>query len=153
LLVAFKDGTDPVEVKREEWENIRYSYNKAEDKIEEEVLGTFAQFPLRLAWAITIHKSQGLTFDKAIIDAAASFAAGQVYVALSRLRTLDGLVLHSRIPPHSIRTDRQVADFSSNTVTESEIAQLLQASQRNYIGQLLLQAFKWNRIAAAEKAR
>src|SRR5690606_4038404 len=129
LLVAFKDGTDPVEVKREEWENIRYSYNKAEDKIEEEVLGTFAQFPLRLAWAITIHKSQGLTFDKAIIDAAASFAAGQVYVALSRLRTLDGLVLHSKIPLHSIRTDGQVADFSNAAPAEEEVPKILEASQ------------------------
>src|SRR5690606_12513241 len=72
---------------------------------------------------------------------------------LSRLRTLSGLVLHSRIPPHSIRTDHQVADFSSNTVTENEIAPLLEASQRNYIGQLLLQAFKWDRIVEAAKAR
>src|SRR5690606_24550900 len=105
LIVAFKDDSEAVEVKREEWENIRYNYDKSRDTVEEEVLGTFAQFPLRLTWTITIHKSQGLTFDRAIIDAGASFAAGQVYVALSRLRTLDGLVLHSRIPPHSIRTD------------------------------------------------
>ncbi|WP_315975869.1 helix-turn-helix domain-containing protein [Parapedobacter soli] len=146
LLVEFKDGSDAVEVKREEWENIRYNYDKSSDKIEEEVLGTFAQFPLRLAWAITIHKSQGLTFDRAIIDAGASFAAGQVYVALSRLRTLDGLVLHSYIPPSSIRTDIQVTDFSQNTVSENEIAPLLEASQRSYIGQLLLQAFRWDRI-------
>src|SRR5690606_2552874 len=105
LIVAIKDDSEAVEVKREEWENIRYNYDKSRDKVEEEVLGTYGQFPLLLAWAITIHKSQGLTFDRAIIDAGASFAAGQVYVALSRLRTLDGLVLHSRIPPHSIRTD------------------------------------------------
>ncbi|HWK56888.1 MAG TPA: helix-turn-helix domain-containing protein [Parapedobacter sp.] len=153
LIVEFKDDSEAVEVKREEWENIRYNYDKSRDKVEEEVLGTFAQFPLRLAWAITIHKSQGLTFDRAIIDAGASFAAGQVYVALSRLRTLDGLVLHSRIPPYSIRTDRQVADFSNNTVAENEIAPLLEASQRNYIGQLLLQAFKWDRIVEAAKAQ
>ena len=146
LIVEFKDGSDSVEVKREEWENIRYNYDKSQDKIEEEVLGTFAQFPLRLAWAITIHKSQGLTFDRAIIDAGASFAAGQVYVALSRLRTLDGLVLHSRISPHSIRTDQQVIRFSDNTAAEDEVTTLLEASQRNYIGHLLLQAFKWDRI-------
>lgn len=151
LIVGFNDESEAVEVKREEWENIRYSYDKSRDKVEEEVLGRFAQFPLRLAWAITIHKSQGLTFDRAIIDAGASFAAGQVYVALSRLRTLDGLVLHSRIPPHSIRTDQQVTDFSRNTVAESEIASLLEASQRSYIGQLLLQAFKWDRIVEAAK--
>ncbi len=149
LLVAFTDGSDAVEVKREEWENIRYSYNKVQDKVEEEVLGTFAQFPLRLAWAITIHKSQGLTFDKAIIDAGASFAAGQVYVALSRLRTLDGLVLHSKIPMHSIRTDQQVTRFSDNTIPEHEINPLLEASQRNYVGHMLLQAFRWDRVLDA----
>lgn len=153
LIVEFKDGSETVEVKREEWENIRYSYDKSQDKVEEEVLGTFAQFPLRLAWAITIHKSQGLTFDRAIIDAGASFAAGQVYVALSRLRALGGLVLHSRIPPHSIRTDHQVTDFSSNTIAENEIAPLLEASQRNYIGQLLLQTFRWDRIVEAAKTQ
>ncbi|GGG82745.1 helicase [Parapedobacter pyrenivorans] len=146
LIVAFKDGSDSVEVKREEWENIRYNYDKSQDKIEEVVLGTFAQFPLRLAWAITIHKSQGLTFDRAIIDAGASFAAGQVYVALSRLRTLDGLVLHSRISPHSIRTDQQVIRFSNNAVPEDDVIALLEASQRNYIGHLLLQAFRWDRV-------
>src|SRR5690606_31980168 len=108
----------------------------------EEVLGTFAQFPLRLAWAITIHKSQGLTFDRAIIDAGASFAAGQVYVALSRLRALGGLVLHSRIPPHSIRTDGQVAGYSRRAEADNEVAPLWEASQRSYIGRLLLQPFK-----------
>lgn len=153
LIVEFKDDSEGVEVKREEWENIRYNYDKSQDKVDEEVLGTFAQFPLRLAWAITIHKSQGLTFDRAIIDAGSSFAAGQVYVALSRLRTLDGLVLHSRIPPHSIRTDQQVTDFSRKTVAESEIAPLLEASQRSYIGQLLLQAFKWEHIVETSKTQ
>ena len=152
LIVEFKDGTDAVEVKREEWENIRYSYDKTQDKIEEEVLGTFAQFPLRLAWAITIHKSQGLTFDKAIIDAGASFAAGQVYVALSRLRTLDGLVLHSQIPPHSIRTDRQVADFSSAAPDEDDVPAILEASQRRYLGHILLNSFKWDGLVEASGA-
>lgn len=149
LIVDFTDGSDAVEVKREAWENIRYRYDKAEDKIEEEVLGTFAQFPLRLAWAITIHKSQGLTFDKAIIDAGGSFAAGQVYVALSRLRTLEGLVLYSRIPAHSIRTDQQVARFSSNTLADEEVPALLEASQRHYIGHMLLQAFRWDAAVEA----
>lgn len=151
LIVEFKDGSDAVEVKREEWENIRYRYDKAQDRVEEEVLGTFAQFPLRLAWAITIHKSQGLTFDKAIIDAGASFAAGQVYVALSRLRKLDGLVLYSRIPPHSIRTDRQVADFSKATPAEQDMPSILEASQRSYLGHILLHSFKWDRLVEASQ--
>lgn len=151
LMVEFKDGTDAVTVKREEWENIRYRYDKAQDRVEEEVLGTFAQFPLRLAWAITIHKSQGLTFDKAIIDAGASFAAGQVYVALSRLRKLDGLVLYSRIPPHSIRTDSQVADFSKATPAEEDMPNILEASQRSYLGHILLHSFKWDRLVEASQ--
>lgn len=152
LIVEFKDGTDAVEVKREEWENIRYSYDKAQDKIQEEVLGTFAQFPLRLAWAITIHKSQGLTFDKAIIDAGASFAAGQVYVALSRLRSLDGLVLHSRIPPHSIRTDRQVVAFAKAAPADDDLPGILEASQRRYLGHILLNSFKWDRLVEVSTA-
>src|SRR5690606_2705509 len=112
----------------------------------------FAQFPLRLAWAITIHKSQGLTFDRAIIDAGAAFAAGQVYVALSRLRALDVLVLHSRIPPHSIRTDQQVTHFYRNAVADHEVTALLEATQRNYVGHLLLQAFKWDRVVETSVA-
>ena len=84
-------------LEKETWRSIRYLYNQEKDKIEEDELGSFKQYPIRLAWAITIHKSQGLTFEKAIIDAGASFAPGQVYVALSRCTTLDGIVLQSRI--------------------------------------------------------
>src|SRR5690606_41341270 len=108
VTVTFGAGEEDVTVKRETWENIKYVYDQRADKITEQVLGTFAQFPLRLAWAITIHKSQGLTFDQAIVDAGTSFAAGQVYVALSRMRSLDGLVLRSKISPHAVRTDTRV---------------------------------------------
>lgn len=149
LMVVFPEGGEPVEVKRERWENIRYRYDPDKDAVEEKVLGTFAQFPLRLAWAITIHKSQGLTFDKAVIDAGAAFAAGQVYVALSRLRTLDGLVLHSRITPQAIRTNPDVVRFSGNKLTGPEAAKLLDAAQREYVGHMLLQAFRWDRILDA----
>ena len=82
-----------IEVVKETWKNIRYSVNKNTRQLDEEVLGSFIQFPLRLAWAITIHKSQGLTFEKAIIDAEEAFAPGQVYVALSRCTSLSGMVL------------------------------------------------------------
>ena len=89
IFVHCKDEADEIEVKKETWENIRYSVNKTTRQLEEEVLGSFTQYPLRLAWAITIHKSQGLTFEKAIIDAGEAFAPGQVYVALSRCTSLD----------------------------------------------------------------
>ncbi|WP_262709226.1 helix-turn-helix domain-containing protein [Sphingobacterium daejeonense] len=146
IIVSFPNGEEDVEVKRETWENIRYSYNKGDDKIEEEVLGTFSQFPLRLAWAITIHKSQGLTFDKAIIDAGTSFAAGQVYVALSRLTGLEGLVLRSRVPSYAIRTDFQVVNFMKNMSAISELDPILQEAQKRYLGQILLQSFRWNNM-------
>src|SRR5688500_2235915 len=97
-------------VQKEIRKKMRSRSNKEEDKIEEEELGTSKQFHIRLAWAITIHKSQGLTFDKAIIGAGASFAPGQVYVALSRLTTLEGLILFSRIQPYAINTDRRVVE-------------------------------------------
>ena len=146
IIVSFPNGEEDVEVKRETWENIRYSYNKGDDKIEEEVLGTFSQFPLRLAWAITIHKSQGLTFDKAIIDAGTSFAAGQVYVALSRLTGLEGLVLRSRVPSYAIRTDFQVVNFMKNMSAISDLDPILQEAQKRYLGQILLQSFRWNNM-------
>lgn len=149
LIVEFPDGSDDVEVKRELWENIRYSYDKPQDKIKEEVLGSFSQFPLRLAWAITIHKSQGLTFDRAIIDAGASFAAGQVYVALSRLRRLEGLVLRSRITPHSIHTDPRVVAFSNATLADEEVPGMLRAAQQRYLGHTLMQSFEWRGLAEA----
>lgn len=146
ILVSFPDGSEDVVVKRETWENIKYSYDRGEDKIEEEILGTFSQFPLRLAWAITIHKSQGLTFDRAIIDAGTSFAAGQVYVALSRLRSLEGLVLRSTIPSHAIRTDPQVVQYMQRRLDDEDLQDVLAQSQRQYLGQILLQTFRWTSL-------
>lgn len=149
VLVGFKDGSEDVVVRRETWENIKYNYNKGEDKIEEQVLGTFSQFPLRLAWAITIHKSQGLTFERAIIDAGTSFASGQVYVALSRLTGLQGLVLRSMIPSHSIRTDAQVVSFMDQLMGTDKVDEVLKKCQRAYLGQILLQSFRWNLLSEA----
>ena len=148
VTVTFPDGSEPVTVKRETWENIRYNYDKGQDQIKEEILGTFSQFPLRLAWAITIHKSQGLTFQKAIIDAGTSFAAGQVYVALSRLTSLDGLVLKSIIPSYAIRTDYQVVEFAQRAQSQANVNEILEQCQRNYLGQILMHGFRWDGLLA-----
>lgn len=125
VRVSMNDGGEELQLEKEVWENIRYSYNAAEEKIDEEKLGSFSQYPIRLAWAITIHKSQGLTFEHAIIDAGDSFAPGQVYVALSRCVSLDGLILHSRIDPNCISTHEAVIEFSHNERKEDELEKIL----------------------------
>lgn len=145
IVIVFKNETEPLFLKKETWKNIKYSYNTDSDSINEEELGTFSQYPIRLAWAITIHKSQGLTFERAIIDAGASFAAGQVYVALSRLSSLDGLVLRSRISPLSISTDDKVVSYSQQNHDEGQLSEILKRDQIAYIHQQVLQAFDWNR--------
>lgn len=111
IIVETDDDMPPIEVEKEVWENTTYEIDEKSKKMKEKVVGRFGQFPLRAAWAITIHKSQGLTFDKAIINASASFAHGQTYVALSRCRTLQGLVLEQPLPPYAIICDNVVSDF------------------------------------------
>jgi uncharacterized protein YpbB len=134
-------------LEKETWRNVRYQYNNEEDKIDEEEVGSFKQYPVRLAWAITIHKSQGLTFEKAIIDAGASFAPGQVYVALSRLTSLAGLVLYSRIQPASINTDLRVVEFTRSEREEDQLAQELQHEQQLYLTRSLIKTFDWLKLA------
>lgn len=141
IVIDCKDDPEPIELGRMLWENIRYKTNDETKTIEEETLGTFVQFPLRLAWAITIHKSQGLTFEKAVIDAGDAFAPGQVYVALSRCRSLEGIVLRSRINPHTIENDRQIVDYEKNKMPVELLERQLQTSMNDFRKQLLLQLY------------
>ncbi len=133
--------TFPIEVERAEWQNARYTLNETTQEIDEEIIGTFTQFPLKLAWAITIHKSQGLTFEKAIIDARASFAHGQVYVALSRCKTLEGLVLSSPIADFSVKNDTTVIQFSDDVERNQPGPAELEQSRKEYVKQLLGELF------------
>lgn len=126
------DGDDEIyQLKKEIWEQKRYSLD-ADKSIQEEVLGSFNQFPIRLAWAVTIHKSQGLTFDRLIIDAGKSFASGQVYVALSRCRTLEGIVLKSKITPEVIFADHRVSKFQDETHANDRVEEIINAEKYDY---------------------
>jgi hypothetical protein len=146
IWVKFTNEKGEMKVEKETWENIKYTYNHELNMVEEEVIGTFKQHPLRLAWAITIHKSQGLTFDKAIIDAGSSFAPGQVYVALSRLTSLEGLVLNSPIHSHCIDTDTQAISFAQNETGLENLSSQLRQAQKDYIHKLLFRGFDLNKL-------
>ena len=137
IKVLCDDWAEPVTIEQLSWENTQYTLNKDTKVIEEKVIGTFTHYPLRTAWAITIHKSQGLTFDNVIVDAAYSFAPGQVYVALSRCRTLEGIVLTSRLSLSNIVEDRIVTAFSRQIKQQELTDDTLQNAQSAYRLQLL----------------
>jgi hypothetical protein len=151
ITVQCRDEAEEIEVGSETWENIRYTINKTSRVMDESVLGSFMQYPLRLAWAITIHKSQGLTFEKAIIDAGEAFAPGQVYVALSRCTSLDGLVLQSKIRPGSLFTDERIIRFSENCLSAGQLQQEFAVARRKYHEKLLLAAFDFSAILLVAK--
>ncbi len=135
------------------WENTRYSVNETTNTIEPEVQGSFSQIPLRPAWAVTIHKSQGLTFDKVIIDASASFAPGQVYVALSRCRTLQGIVLASPVAGHHIISDSAVEQYlaDSEASTRRE-ARRLGKVKEEYFRHLMMELFSFREILQLQQS-
>ena len=118
IFVHFPEENKTIEVERYEWQNIRYKVNENTKEIEEEVIGTFVHYPIKLAWAITVHKSQGLTFDKAALDVSQVFAPGQAYVALSRLRSLKGLILLSPLRMNGISSDEEVLNYAENKASE-----------------------------------
>lgn len=153
ILVLCPGDEKAIEVEKEVWENTKYKLNDSTNQIESEVVGTFTQYPLRLAWAITIHKSQGLTFDHAIIDAQLSFASGQVYVALSRCKTLEGMVLASPIEPSAIINDSRVSDYVANQgAAAKESIERLPKLKEAYYKQLLVELFNFKPILVAESS-
>lgn len=137
------DGKE-IKVEREKWDNIRYTLDKTSQTLKEDVLGSFTQFPLRLAWAITIHKSQGLTFDKVIIDAGEAFAPGQVYVALSRCTSLNGLVLKSKIKTGSLLTDPRIIQFARNSSSSAQLQNELSLAKKEYQLRILVESFNYH---------
>ncbi len=145
LQVTLDDGVT-VNVAKHKWENKRYTLNTDTNTVEEVYLGSFEQYPLKLAWAVTIHKSQGLTFDKAILDLSGTFAPGQLYVALSRLTSLDGLVLSSRLPENPPDTDESLDAFLRDFASEEELKSKLLAHRQQFIINLSKTTLDFSRL-------
>lgn len=146
IMVLCKGDLSPIEVKEEKWENIQYVVNNETKEIEQNVIGEFIQYPLRLAWAITVHKSQGLTFDRAIIDVHAAFAFGQVYVAFSRCKSLEGLTLKTPISSQMIKSDSEVVTFCDNARQKQPDEQSLNKYIVSYQRDVLLKIFDFNSL-------
>ena len=152
IMVQCPGEDEKIAVEPLEWENSRYVINEQTQEMESEVIGIFRQYPLRLAWAITIHKSQGLTFDKAIIDAASAFASGQVYVALSRCRTLEGMVLATPLRQDAVITDLRVEDYiEGQEVAAVRSLSRLDSIKEEYYKELLGELFDFNELASLQK--
>lgn len=143
ILVVDAQGNE-IPVEQETWENVKYTINPETKEITETISGSFTQYPLKTAWAITIHKSQGLTFEHAIIDAASAFSHGQVYVALSRCKTLEGMVLNSRITPDALINDERVASYTDSLSRRIPGEQQLQKAQRDYFMEQISELFDFH---------
>ena len=149
IKVRGLDDDTEVEVTPDIWTNARYVIDKESKEIREEIDGEFRQYPLRLAWAITVHKSQGLTFDRAVIDVNAAFAAGQVYVALSRLRSLEGLLLTAPLSPAAVKTDVAVTKYMNTELAQAQhTATHLNDFERSYYLEMLSELFSFKSLGA-----
>lgn len=144
ICVTCPGEEEMIELNKEVWNNIRYVYNPDKDILEEEILGTYSQYPIRLAWAITIHKSQGLTFEKAIIDSVDSFSPGQVYVALSRLTSLNGLVLSTPVHRDAIKTDERIALLKKHIIEPEDEPAFYREQQHRFLRQYITECFLWH---------
>lgn len=143
IYISFPDEPDLL-LEKSSWQAFEYKSDPQQEIIQQQV-GEFSQYPIKLAWAVTIHKSQGLTFDSAIIDAGKSFISGQVYVALSRVRTLEGLILKSRIGTESLRSNPEVVRYMQPSAFE-DLNKILLQEQEKYIVQLVLSHFSFHPI-------
>lgn len=148
IEVQMAGSNESYVLKRETWENKKYSVNESTKDLEEDVVGKFSQYPVKLAWAITVHKSQGLTFERAVIDVGRAFAPGQVYVALSRLTSLDGLILRTRIDPSVVSTDGQVVEFGKVKDEQEPLDTILKQEQANYLSSLMQRTFQFEDLVS-----
>ena len=147
IEVGFKGVEETVMVEKYEWQNIKYELDPSTNEIIESVKGTFTTYPIKLAWAITVHKSQGLSFDKAVLDLEGAFASGQVYVALSRLRSLEGLVLTSKINFNSLGKNHQVSSYANQNKQGVEVLEKnANHAARTYLRDYLLEVFDFRRL-------